>query len=52
MFIWVSDDLLRKYHQRRTLTEAMNANGKYLKPEIKKTIHKLYEQHKAREAKL
>jgi hypothetical protein len=30
----------------------MNANGKYLKSEIKKTVQALYKQHKAREAKL
>lgn len=31
---------------------AMNANGKYLKAEIKKTVHKLYAAHKARQSKL
>ncbi|BEI81486.1 hypothetical protein CcaverHIS002_0206460 [Cutaneotrichosporon cavernicola] len=41
VFVWVSDDVL-----------PMNANGKYLKSEIKKTVQALYKQHKAREAKL
>ncbi|BEJ12183.1 hypothetical protein CspHIS471_0206430 [Cutaneotrichosporon sp. HIS471] len=41
VFVWVSEDVL-----------PMNANGKYLKSEIKKTVQALYKQHKAREAKL